>query len=31
MTSDSPANNTALVAILRGVIPERILKIGDVL
>jgi 2-dehydro-3-deoxyphosphogalactonate aldolase len=31
MTSDSSANNTALVAILRGVIPERVLKIGDVL
>ena len=31
MTSDSSANNTALVAILRGVNPERVLKIGDVL
>ena len=31
MTSDSNANSAALVAILRGVVPERILKIGDVL
>ena len=31
MTSDSTANSAALVAILRGVVPERILKIGDVL
>ena len=31
MTSDSTANSVALVAILRGVVPERVLKIGDVL
>ena len=31
MTSDSTANGAALVAILRGVVPERVLKIGDVL
>ena len=31
MSSGSAANNAALVAILRGVVPERILKIGDVL
>ena len=31
MTSDSNANSAALVAILRGVVPERILEIGDVL
>jgi 2-dehydro-3-deoxyphosphogalactonate aldolase len=31
MTSDSTANSVALVAILRGVVPERIVKIGDVL
>ena len=31
MTSDSTAEGAALVAILRGVVPERILKIGDVL
>jgi 2-dehydro-3-deoxyphosphogalactonate aldolase len=31
MTSDSTANSAALVAILRGVVPERIVKVGDVL
>jgi 2-dehydro-3-deoxyphosphogalactonate aldolase len=31
MTPDSTAEGAALVAILRGVVPERILKIGDVL
>jgi len=31
MTSDSTASSAALVAILRGVVPDRVLKIGDVL
>ena len=31
MASGSSANNAALVAILRGVVPERVVGIGDVL
>ena len=31
MTSDSTANSAALVAILRGVVPDRVVGIGDVL